>query len=228
LNVTERRFSEDEVAAIFRKAAEAQHTNQQVLPSREGLTLRELHDIAREVGIAPELIDSASTAIARAGTPTSQTFLGLPIGVGRTIDLGRKLSEEEWDRLVVDMRETFNARGRIRRDGTLRQWSNGNLQALLEPTATGQRVRLRTVKGDARGMIGGGLAMLTAGATGIVAALAQGATGDAGMLSSMGFLATMGGVMFGLGALRLPGWARLRRKQMSDIAERLAAGTDQR
>ena len=223
--MTERRFNEAEVAEIFRKAAEAQHTSQRALPSGEGLTLPELREIAREVGISPDLVDQASRGISPAGIPTSQQFLGLPIGVGRVIELDRKLSDEEWERLVVDMRETFSARGNVRRDGSLRQWTNGNLQALLEPTATGHRVRLRTVKGDARGFIAGGLAMFGTGVAGLGAVLAQGATADPGMLSSLGFLATMGAAMFGVGALRLPGWARLRRRQMHDIAQRLAASS---
>jgi hypothetical protein len=51
----------------------------------------------------------------------------------------------------------------------------------------------------------------------------RGGPADAGAVSSMGFLATMGAALFGLGALRLPGWARTRRQQMEEIAARLAA-----
>ncbi len=87
----------------------------------------------------------------RAGSPTGRRVLGLPLGVGRTVELGRKLTDEEWDHLVVDLRETFDARGQVRQDGSLRQWTNGNLQALLEPTPTGDRLRLRTMNGNARG-----------------------------------------------------------------------------
>ncbi len=68
-------------------------------------------------------------------------------------------SDEEWERLVVDLRETFDARGIVRHDGALKQWTNGNLQVLLEPDEKGHRVRLRTTKGDARGMMVGGLVM---------------------------------------------------------------------
>jgi len=34
-------------------------------------------------------------------------------------------------------------------------------------------------------------------------------------------LATMGLSLFGIGAVRLPRWARLRRRQMEGVAERL-------
>jgi hypothetical protein len=225
--MTERRFNEAEVAEIFKRAAEAQQSGQRQLPAGEGggggMTLTELQEIGREVGIAPELVVHAARAIDQVGRPTSRHFLGLPVGVGRTIDLDRKLSDEEWDRFVVDLRETFDARGTLRHEGSFRQWTNGNLQALLEPTATGHRIRLRTVKGDARSLMIGGLAMLGVGAAALIAAAVRVGGVDMGMLSSQGFMAIMGAGMFGLGALRLPGWARLRRRQMEEVAARVAA-----
>ena len=45
---------------------------------------------------------------------------------------------------------------------------------------------------------------------------------DLGMVSSFGFLATMGAAMFGAGAFPLPRWARLRRRQMEEVAARIA------
>jgi hypothetical protein len=220
--VTERRFNEAEVAAIFERAAEAQQTGQRQLPSGEGMTLTELQEIGREVGIAPELVAQAAKAIQLGGQPTARHFLGLPIGVGRTIDLDRKLSDEEWDRFVVDLRETFDARGTLRHEGSFRQWTNGNLQALLEPTAAGHRIRLKTVKGDAVGLLGGGLGILGIATTALIAATLRGGVVDAGMLSSLGTLAIMGAGMFGIGAIRLPSWARLRRRQMEEVAARIA------
>src|ERR671914_9277 len=158
--MTERRFNEAEVAAILEKAAEAQHAGARQLPSGEGMTLAELQAIGSDVGIDPRLVAQAAHALDKGGRPTARRFLGLPIGVGRTIDLGRKLSDGEWERLVVDLRETFDARGNIRQEGSFRQWTNGNLQALLEPTPTGHQLRLRTFKGDAVRLISGGIISL--------------------------------------------------------------------
>lgn len=220
--MTERRFNEAEVAAIFKQATEAQQTGGRHLPSGEGLTLTELQDIAREVGISSDLIQNAAKVIDRAGVPTARTYLGLPIGVGRTIDLDRKLADDEWERLVVDLRETFDARGVIRQEGSFRQWTNGNLQALLEPTENGHRLRLRTVKGDARGLISGGVVMFVVGAVMFTAAALKGSVTDAGLVSSIGMLSIGGVAMFGIGAFQLPGWARRRASQMQDVASRLA------
>jgi hypothetical protein len=136
--------------------------------------------------------------------------------------LDRKLSDEEWERFVVLLRDTFDARGTVRSQGSLRQWTNGNLQALLEPTATGQRIRLRTIKGGAVGALAGGIGMFGASAVMLVAAVVQGALGDTGMLSALAALGIGGATMFAASALQLPRWARTRQRQMEEIAERVA------
>ena len=217
--MTEPRYSEEEVAAIFERAAEAQQTARRHLPPGDGMTLAELQEIGREVGIPAELVAQAARSMDRTGPPARRTLLGLPIGVGRTVDLDRRLSDEEWERLVVDLRETFDARGKVRDDGSFRQWTNGNLQALLEPTSTGQRLRIQTVKGDARGLMIGGLAVLGFAAATLATMVVVGSLSD---VDGVIFLTAAGLGMFGLGAIRLPGWARLRRRQMEGVAARLA------
>lgn len=204
--MTDRRFNDSEVAAIFERAAEAQHTSPRPLPSAEGMTLAQLQEIGREVGISPDQVAQAARAMDRSGAPTSRHFLGFPVGVGLNIELDRKLTDEEWERFVVDLRETFDARGTLTQQGSLRQWTNGNLQALLEPSATGHRIRLRTVKGDARSLMIAGLAMLGVAAAAAIAAIVRGAVDDVGMLASLGTLAAMGAGLFAVGGLRLPGW----------------------
>jgi hypothetical protein len=180
--MAERRYSEDEVASIFERATEAKPASRRQLSSSSGMTLGELQDIGREVGIAPEAIAQAARSVDVAERPVTRRFLGLPIGVGKTVELGRRLSEEEWERLVVDLRDTFDARGRVRSDGSFRQWTNGNLQALLEPTPTGHRLRLRTVKGNSRALMAAGTGMLGAAVATLVASVLAGGVGDAGSL----------------------------------------------
>jgi hypothetical protein len=220
--MTERRFNEAEVAAIFERAAEAQQPGGRQLPSGTGMSLTELQEIGREVGLSPDSIVQAAREIDGSGRLAPSTFLGIPLGVGLTIDLERKLTDDEWDQFVVDLRETFQARGTVRQEGSLRQWTNGNLQALLEPTARGQRIRLRTVKGDARATMVMGLSMFAASAVGLLAAVVRGTTIDVGMMLALGLLATMGLTMFGMRAMLLPAWARIRQRQMEEVAARLA------
>ena len=219
--MSERRYSEQEVAEIFERATEAQRLAVRPSSSSEGLTLKELQDIGRDVGVSPDLVASAARSLESSALPSPQRkFLGLPIGVGRTVDLERPLTDPEWQQLVVDIREIFDARGRLTDEGGLKQWTNGNLEILLEPTATGQRLRMRTLKGNATALVVGGGATL--GFAGVVLAdmLATGTLGDR-------YVGLVTIVAMGLGLLvptlfQLPRWARLRESQMDAIAQRAA------
>ena len=228
--MTDRRYSDEETAAIFKAAAELQQaalsapeSSSAVAPtSGEGMTLAQLQEIGREVGIPSELVARAAHGLDLRGRASVRRLLGLPIGVGRTVALNRKLTDEEWERLVVDLRETFDARGRIRDDGNFRQWTNGNLQALLEPTRSGHRLRLRTIKGDAYAMISGGFMALAFDAMLVTLRSVSGrGINDAGLF----LVGAMGIAMIALGALRIPGWAKQRQKQMEEIVARLTEST---
>lgn len=220
--MTERRYDEEEVAAIFRQATEAQQPQRAALAPAEGMTLAELQEIGREVGIAAESVAEAARALSRRATPTTRRFLGMPIGVGRTVDLHRKVSDAEWEQIVVDLRETFDARGRLKQEGSFRQWTNGNLQALLEPVPTGHRLRIKTVNANARGWMMGGIAAMTAAAATAIGGFAGGASNmNLAPIFEMGLI---GAGLFAIGALRVPRWAQLRQRQMMEILARVAAG----
>lgn len=222
--MAERRYTEEEVAKIFEQAAENQQSAKRQLAPAEGMTLADLQEIGRDVGISPALVAEAAKSLDALARQSTRSLLGLPIGVGRTIELNRRLSQAEWERLVVDLRETFDARGTVRTDGNFKQWTNGNLQALVEPTATGDRVRLRTVKGTVLNGMRGGLALLGGSS---VLSLIFSATGNlqSGPINSLMVLAMAGLAMLTLPALQLPAWARERRLQMEAIASRLAQQT---
>ena len=221
MTMTDRRFSEEEAEAIFQRAADAEQSGRHPLTPSKGMTLAELQAIGDEVGIPPELVAQAARSLDEAPSPTNRTFLGLSIGVRRTIDLGRRLSEAEWEQLVVDLRETFDARGVVRAEGSFRQWTNGNLQALLEPTATGHRLRLRTVKADARLFMGAGAAGVAMSSLAAAAAAVLGRLTEPGVFLNLALLGAMSAGLFGLGLFRLRGWARQRSRQMDGVAERL-------
>ena len=109
----------------------------------------------------------------------------------------------------------------MRYDGPFRQWTNGNLQALLEPTPTGHRLRLQTVKADSRAQMTAGVVALGAAAATLIA-VAAGVGVNPGAVTGAGFMALMGLGMFATGALRVSGWARRRRAQFEEVIARLA------
>jgi hypothetical protein len=219
--MADRRYNDQEMAAIFRAAAEGQQSPQREVSPEEGLTLADLQAIGREVGISPAAVAQAAQALDIRQGAASRMFFGLPIGVARTVNLNRRLNDQEWEQLVVQFRDVFNARGATRSDGSLRQWTNGNLQVLLEPTETGHRLRFRTLHGAARASIGAGFAVLGVTATVAIASAIGGHWGDA--IPGIGFLLAVGVGMIVSGALRLPGWARLRGRQMDALAAQIAS-----
>ena len=217
--MAERRYNDKEIAAIFRAATESSDAPSRDVAPDEGLTLPELQAIGKEVGISSEAVAQAAQALDFRGSE-ARTFLGLPVGVRRTVNLSRRLSDEEWERFVVQLRDVFNARGTTRSDGALRQWSNGNLQVLLEPTETGHRLRFGTLHGAATASIRAGFATVLLSAVVTLWVALRGNIGDS--LPGIALLLFAGLALIANGALRLPRWARIRSRQMDALAAQVA------
>ncbi|HET7632363.1 MAG TPA: hypothetical protein VFK16_08620 [Gemmatimonadaceae bacterium] len=218
--MTERRYNEGEIAEIFRTATEATTPERTPLPPGQGMTLVELREIGREVGIAPELINRAAQALDGNGSISRRKWLGLPVAVSHTVELGRTLDDAEWERLVANLRQTFDAKGALSHDGRLRQWTNGNLHVYLEPGEHGERLRMRTYKGDTPILVLMGGMFTVLGIVIIAHAFARTALDPGDVIFGTMMGATGLAVAAGT-ALRLPGWARRRLEQMQAVAARL-------
>ena len=219
--MTERRFSDAEVAQIFERATSGHAV--EATRAAEGMTLAELQSIGREVGIPAEQITRAALSLSPGDAKPTQRFLGLTTGVGHTVQLARKITDEEWERFIVAVRETFNARGTMTSQGSLKQWSNGNLQVLLEPTDAGHRVRFRTVKGNAPGMLSAGLLASAVSVIGETTAVLTGVAHDVGLVASFGVLGAIGIGAVATTALGLPRWVSARKAQMEELGARVSA-----
>ncbi len=219
----ERKYREEEVKEIFDLAVSRDDVGRPVVSDEGGLTLTELQEIGLEVGVEPRRVAEAALALdTRREVLPRQTFLGMPISVGRVIELPRALTDPEWDILVGELRETFGARGKVMSHGGVREWTNGNLHAFLEPTATGHRLRLKTHKGSAMALNRMGVAGLAMGLILFAVFLTTGRTPVAmelAMILSVG----MGAGALVSNRLTLPGWAREREGQMEYIAGRVGA-----
>jgi hypothetical protein len=213
----ERRYGEEEVRRIFGLASKAQEEERPALSSGDGLTLAELTEIGREVGLEPERISAAAASLdVRGSSLPRRKVLGMPIGVGRTVELPRAPTDHEWQLLVAELRATFDARGKVTSQGGILEWTNGNLHAYVEPTESGHRLRLRTLKGSAMTMnVLGGVALSLSVVVLVVGAL----TGQlADELSSALIFATAAAAVFASNAVTLPRWADEREGQMEHIA----------
>jgi hypothetical protein len=220
----ERRYGDDEVATIFERAANHPAPGGSAVASTTtstGLTLRELQAIGAEVGLEPERIAdaAASLEVHRGAAPAlRRTALGAPVSVGRVVDLPRAPTDREWEQLVVELRQTFGARGKQSSEGNLRSWTNSNLHALVEPTDTGYHLRMGTTKGNAIAMNRFGMgALMVALLMGLFFLMIGELDGDA---SPALLIAMVGIAALASNAIRLPSWAREREEQMDHIAAR--------
>jgi hypothetical protein len=217
----ERTYSDDEVTRIFDLAASPAALTRPAASDEAGLTLDELKAVGKEVGIEPARISEAALALdtVRGALPRGTSW-GMPVSVGRIIDFPRPVTDDEWSRIVDELRNTFAARGVVASRHGVREWGNGNLRAYLEPTESGHRLRLTTRKGGAVALNWLGAGAFATGLTILTVILT---TGASPVRFELPMLWSIGAGIFALTSnlLRLPRWARDREGQMEHIANRM-------
>ena len=233
----ERRYDDEEVSRLLARAAQhaekaEQEQEQQGEPKAiapTGLTLAQVQEIASSVGIPTNAVQHAAASVARGDLvpTTTRVALGIPYGVARQIELPRMITDMEWDRVVIRLRETFSAEGRSTREGSIRQWRNGNLRVALEPTAQGSRIRMSTVRGDAtiRTQLGLGALAVSASLGGLLA-LSPATTGR--NWGAVVMMAVGGVALLVRNVLALPRWARTRAQQMEALSAEVGEIVDGR
>ena len=220
---TERRYEEHEVRKIIELAIGQDDAPTPSLPSRDGLTLGQLQEVGREVGLSPSRIAQAVATFEGQGALLPRTkSLGLPTSVGSVVSLPRDLTEREWERLVAELRTTFGTKGEVTSHGSLREWSYGSLHAFVEPTETGYRLRMTDSFAAALGVstVFGGMFLVLGLLTTVILLSRE----DAGLKFLVGlFMSAGGGGAMALTALSAPKWARTQEQRMEHIS-RFAAG----
>ena len=213
-----RRYGEQEIAEILRRATEAEEVASPPAAGT-GLTLAQIQEVGGEVGIAAARIERAARSLDLPEVSPPARFLGAPRSVARIVPLDRPLSDDEWMRLVVILRETFGAKGTVEAIGPLRTWYNGNLHVHVEPWEGGHRVRMSTFKGNVTELTTmGAMFLLMAVFTAFIIYAKKGM--DPGLIMSALF-GVLGLGVIGRTRLALPAWADRRAAQMEEIAERI-------
>lgn len=215
---SERRFSQKEIAAIFNRASKAQEKVNAEAAQEEGLTLADLHLIALEAGISPDLITQAVNAVDETPEePKPVTFLGLQLSVSKTVNLENPLTDADWDKLVVGFRNTFRAKGTVTREGSLREWSNGNLRIMAGPTAKGHRLHLQSLKGSTQGAVWASLSFILAALLVFTSSLFNGGL-EGGIIVLSAVFAMAGLLSGGISTLQLSQWRFDRTEHFESIA----------
>jgi hypothetical protein len=92
----ERKYQDREIRQILNLAIGQEDGPAQSLPAVDGLTLRQLQEVGREVGLPADGFTQAVAAFEGAGVPVPRgKLLGLPASVGRIVPLPRKPSVAE-------------------------------------------------------------------------------------------------------------------------------------
>lgn len=120
-------FSDDEVREILRLAARRQDESERAsLPGSAGLRLDQMTEIARGVGIEPAHVRAAAREVAlrRGVTPVGSRF-GIPKEIRVTRVLPGPVTDEEWERIVEQLRRMFGVPGVASQYGGVREWLSG-------------------------------------------------------------------------------------------------------
>lgn len=212
----ERRYQDHEIRQILELAIGQEDGPAQSLPAVDGLTLPELQDVGREVGLPPDRITQAVAAFERQGESLPRgTTLGLPTSVGRIVPLSRSPSDREWELLIAELRTTFGAKGEVTSHGSLREWSSGTLHAFVEPTETGQRLRLVDSSPGVAGIVLGGFFLAFAL---LILVVLLGKDDPGFRFAVPVFFSLIGGGLIAGTATALPRWAREQEQRMEHLS----------
>lgn len=112
--MTDRRFDEEEVALILKRAAESSAVT---LATRgEGLTLAQLRQVASEAGIDPTAVDQAAHALDSRVAQSVSPLLGTPLSPQYEQVVPGRLSEEGLADVVLAIRRVMGRQGVVERD----------------------------------------------------------------------------------------------------------------
>ncbi len=149
--MADRKYDDKEVGQILNAAAEME-SGMSTLTSGDGITLTELQRIAEEVGINPDNVERAATALSVNSQRKSQRRSG-SVMIESRID--GVISEDIWDELITEVQRFAGKPGSTLAQGPAREWTGTSSMGSLMFSAT-------TRNGSTRLKILGDSGMVTA------------------------------------------------------------------
>ncbi len=178
--MAERRYSDEEVALILRRAVDPAADGSEGEPGR-GLTLAELKEIGAEAGIDATRIETAAGSLAlRRPRPVTGAVLGMPT----TVQLERRvpvpLTRERLPELLNLIRSEFARQGIVEEVLGGFEWrarsAMGGRYVSIRPEGNATRIRVLGNYRDGLLVLGGGVGPIAAAATGALTAALGAAT----------------------------------------------------
>ena len=144
----DRRYDQNELAAILRSAADEQ-TQAPSGEDTDGLTLADIQRVPSEVGIDPKFIANAAERLDRRPAKKGFHLGGTPTNEIIERNFEGELDDEAWEEIVGELRATFGCTGTPSLMGSSREWTGTtetrtvHLSARTKNGRTRYRLRLQ-------------------------------------------------------------------------------------
>lgn len=146
----ERRYREEEVGEIIRRAVRARTVEGAGAPEREsaGLTLGQLQALAAEAGIDPAAIARAAAEVESGGSDQSHFWGGLPTAIVERVVPG-ELPPEAYAEMAEEIASRLPGPATSRQVGNLLEGSDGSTHIRVRSVRGRTRLEARSRYGDA-------------------------------------------------------------------------------
>jgi hypothetical protein len=232
-----RRFDDDEVSLILRRASELQEAR--LTAPGDGMSLADLEAIAQEAGLDPALVRRAASELpSRDGplprpTGPGERFLGAPTVLRYERVLGGEMPSSEYDVLVEEVRRSLNDVGEVSALGRTLAWSStppmrprraGGRQVNVTVVARGGQTAIRVeerVTSLAGALFGGIMGGVGGGGSGI--AVGVGLAAFHSGAAAVGLWGLLIAGSYTLARTIFTSAVRRRARELAALADRLAA-----
>ena len=131
------RYNRDEISKILKRAAELEHADH-IIDDSEGLTIKELEQVSKEVGLHPKYIQQAVNDLSNPRQSAAANLLGGPFTYQHLAPVKGTVSDEEWENVVSEIRRIHGGIGKTSTLGHTLQWEQrkrevGYIQIALSP-----------------------------------------------------------------------------------------------
>jgi len=207
MTAADRRYTEQEVALILRKAAQLD-PGAATPDAGEGLSLAEIERIADEVGIAPDVVARAAALLSTEALGTAARVFGGPTTLTAEHEAGGTLPRERYGDVVAAIRRVLGMSGETSEvlDGL--EWKTvgetTQITVVVRPAAGRTRVQILANRGASAA-----LAYLFPGLAALVGGAATGAILEPGVAGGILVMGTAVGAGF-LGARAI--WSAATRR----------------
>ena len=141
---SDHRFTDRELALLLQRAAEIE-TQRAEVPLAQGMSLRQLRDIALEVGISKDVFEEAVTAVQAGAKPAHRELLGAPLSYKAARGVRGTLREATLARLLQVVEEVMDQTGTVTEVLGIVRWTSVAPDQRFDPTT---QVSLSTKDGE--------------------------------------------------------------------------------